>query len=282
MGNSSFDIRPLASAIGAEISGVDLAEPLDDGVWTRIERAFHDHCVIFFRDQHITPDQHVAFSRRFGPLEEYPFVHGIDGHPELIEIVKMPDEVRNFGAGWHADMSFRETPPLGAVLYGVEVPPVGGDTMFANMYLAYDALSDGMRSIVDSAKGVHDSHEPGNHSRNYKGMSLQGKEGIDRQVMSHPLYRTHPVTGRRSLFISPDYCMELEGMTPEESRLLLDHLERHATRDELICRFRWQPNSIAVWDNRCTMHKALNDDLAAAAGGKGFRRVMRRSTISDT
>jgi taurine dioxygenase len=281
MSPPTIDVRPLASAIGAEIFGIDLAEPVGDREWETIERAFHDHCVIFFRDQHITPEQHVAFSRRFGLLEEYPFVRGIEGHPELIEIVKMPNEVRNFGAGWHVDMSFRHTPPLGAVLYGTEVPAVGGDTMFANLYLAYETLSDGMRSIVDSVNGIHDSHEPANHSQSFRGMSLQAKEGMTRQLVTHPLYRTHPVTGRRSLFISPDYCTELDGMTLDESRLLLNHLEAHATRDEFTCRFRWQPNSIAIWDNRCTMQKALNDDLAARSGGAGFRRVMRRSTITD-
>ncbi len=276
----SIEVRPLASAIGAEIHGVDLKEPLSNAQWSAIEQAFHDHLVIFFRDQDLTPEQHIAFSRRFGTLEDYPFVHGIEGFPELIEIVKMPSEVRNFGAGWHTDMSFREDPPLGAVLCGMEMPPVGGDTMFANMHLAYATLSKGMKTIVDTLKAVHDSHEPANHSKNYKGMSLRGKENMTRQITSHPLYRTHPATGRRSLFISPDYCCEIEGMTTEESALLLNHLEAHATRDEFTCRFSWEPHSIAVWDNRCTMHKALNDDLAARTGGEGFKRVMRRSTIA--
>jgi taurine dioxygenase len=191
----------------------------------------------------------------------------------------MQNEVKNFGAGWHADMSFRDEPPLGAVLYGVEVPPVGGDTMFANMYLAYETLSDGMKNLVEHMVGIHDSHEPEDHSQKYKGMSLSGKEGAKRQVARHPMVKVHPVTGRKSLYISPDYCMEIEGMTDRESRMLLDYLEEHATRHEFACRFRWQPNSIAIWDNRCTMHNALNDDLAALGGGEGFKRVMRRATI---
>ncbi len=277
--SSDLEVYPLASAVGAEILGIDLAQPLDAGAWEIIETAFHNHCVIFFRDQVLSPDQHVEFSRRFGELQEYPFVKGIPDYPELIEIVKMPEEVKNFGAGWHVDMSFEQEPPLGAVLHGLEVPPVGGDTMFANMYLAYEHLSDGMRQIVDTMYGIHDSHEPANHSQNYKGMSLHGKEGMTRKYSRHRLFRTHPVTGRRSLFISPDYCMDIEGMTPEESRLILDLLEKHATREEFTCRFRWQPNSIAIWDNRCTMHMALNDDLSARSGGNGFKRVMRRSTI---
>ena len=279
MRNEPLEIRPYSTAVGAEILGIDLAEPLDDATWSQIHDAFHRYLVLFFRDQHLTPEQHIAFSRRFGELEPYPFVHGIEGHPELIDIVKMPKEVKNFGGGWHADMSFRDQPPLGAVLHGLEVPPVGGDTMFANMYLAYETLSDGMKTLVDHMVGIHDSHEPADHSKKYQGMSLSGKEGAVRQVTRHPMVKVHPVTGRKSLFISPDYCMEIEGMTPRESGMLLDYLEEHATRHELTCRFRWQPNSIAIWDNRCTMHNALNDDLAASAGGEGFKRVMRRATI---
>lgn len=280
MKQDAVEIRPLASAIGAEILGVDLTRPLDDAVWSKIETAFHDHLVIFFRDQDLTPEQHIAVSRRFGALEEYPFVKGIKGYPELIEIVKMPDEVRNFGAGWHVDMSFRETPPLGAVLLGREVPPVGGDTMFANLYIAYETLSAGMKKLLENVCGVHDSMDPSGHSQNYKGMSLSGKKGKKRQVTSHPLVRTHPVTGRKSLFISPDYCTRLEDMTVAESRPILEMLEAHASRPEFACRFSWRPNSIAVWDNRCCMHNALSDDLNAFTGGKGFRRVMRRATIS--
>ena len=279
MTDGPIEVRPCASAIGAEIHGVDLARPLDNRTWAAIHDAFHEHLVIFFRDQDITPEQHVAFSRHFGELEPYPFVNGIEGFPELIEIVKMPDEVRNFGYGWHADMSFREAPPLGAVLHGLEVPPVGGDTVFANMYLAYETLSDGMKAIVERARGIHDSHEPSDHSQKYKGMSLAERKGTKREIRPHPLIRVHPVTGRTSLFISPSYCWQIEGMTDEESRMILDHLERHATRDEFTCRFRWAPNSIAIWDNRCIVHRVLSDDLGAARDGHGFKRVMRRATI---
>jgi taurine dioxygenase len=274
-----IEVRPLSSAIGAEILGVDLAEPLDNATWSTISDAWDKYMVLFFRDQHISPQQHIDFSRRFGTLEEYPFVKGIEGYPELIDIVKMPDEVKNFGHGWHVDMSFREVPPTGAVLYGLEVPPVGGDTMFCNMELAYETLSEGMKKFVQTFRGVHDSLDPAGHSQKYKGMSLAKKENLSWEHRSHPLVRTHPVSGRTSLFISPDYCWEIEGMDEKESRMILDHLEAHATQHEFICRFRWQPNSIAMWDNRCTMHNALNDDLAARKGAQGFKRVMRRSTI---
>jgi taurine dioxygenase len=281
MTNCNVEIRPYSSAIGAEIRGVDLAQPLDNKTWATIHDAFHRHLVLFFRDQELTPGQQVEFSRRFGELVPYPFVQGIDGFPELIDVVKMPDEVRNFGAGWHADMSFSDSPPLGAVLYAIEVPPVGGDTMFCNMHLAYETLSDGMKAYVEAAKGVHDSHDPRGHSQSYKGMSLSEKKGAKREVIVHPLVKTHPVTGAKSLFISPDYCMEIEGAEPDESRRILEHLERHATRDEFTCRFRWEPNSIVIWDNRCIMHKALSDDLDARFQGQGFKRVVRRATIGQ-
>jgi taurine dioxygenase len=282
MANGPIGIRPASSAIGAEISGVDLAEPLDNATWSAIHDAFHQYQVLFFRDQEMTPQQHVDFSRRFGNLVPYPFVHGIEGYPELIDIVKMPNEIKNFGAGWHADMSFSETPPLGAVLYAIEVPPSGGDTMFCNMTLAYETLSVGMKAYVDAAKGVHDSHDPKGHSQGYKGMSLWEKEGAKREIRVHPMVKTHPVTGAKSLFISPDYCMEIEGAEPGESRRILDHLERHATRDEFTCRFRWEPNSVVIWDNRCIMHKALNDDLGARLTGEGFKRVVRRATVGQS
>lgn len=279
MSYQRIEVKPYASAVGAEILGVDLSKPIGDELWAEIEQAFHQYLVIFFREQKITPEQHIAFSRRFGDLEPYPFVNGIEGHPELIEIVKLPNETVNFGRGWHADMSFRKQPPLGAVLYGVEVPPVGGDTLFANMYLAYETLSDGMKALVGKLRGVHDSGEPRRHNHDYKGMSMMAKEGASRQVVTHPLVATHPATGRNSLFISDSYCHHFENMTVEESKPLLDYLLEHATQPALTCRFRWEPDSIAVWDNRCLMHVAIADDLGAKLHGEGFRRVMRRATI---
>ena len=234
---------------------------------------------IFFRDQHISPSEQLAFARRFGELEPYPFVHGIDGYPDLIEIVKMPNEIRSFGSPWHVDMSFRQAPPLGAVLYALEMPSAGGDTLFCNTYLAYETLSEGMKEMVGRLRAEHNSGDPKAHSNNYRGMSLQEKKGVAREIQSHPLVRTHPVTGKKSLFISPSYSQQLEDMSLEESRVILDQLEAHATQHEYICRFRWQPHSIAVWDNRCAMHRVLEDDLAARAGEEGFKRVMRRATI---
>ena len=234
-------IRPYSSAIGAEVLGVDLSRPLDDRTWAQIHRAFLDYSVLFFRDQDLAPEQHLAFSRRFGELEPYPFADGMAGYPELVEVVKLPDEVQTFGGGWHVDMSFRETPPLGAALYAIDVPSAGGDTLFANMHLAFESLSRGMQKLARSLRAVHDSHlylsfkearEPA-----YRGMKMRNDDPP--AVRAHPLTRMHPESGRTSLFISPGYCGQLEGMNAPESAALLDMLERHATRHEFICRFRW-------------------------------------------
>ena len=274
-------IRPWSAAIGAEVLGVDLSAPLDEGVWTQIHEAFRRHLVLFFRDQDLTPEQHLAFSRRIGALEPYPFADGMEGYPELVEVVKLPDEVNAFGSGWHVDMSFREAPPLGAALHAIDVPPAGGDTLFANMHLAFETLSPGMQRLVRRLKAVHDSHLylsfEDAHLPAYRGMKMRNDDPAE--VRAHPLTRVHPESGRTSLFISPDYCGRLEGMNAAESAALLDPLERHATRHELICRFRWEPGSLALWDNRCVMHNALRDDIGARLRGQGFRRVMRRSTI---
>ena len=277
-----FSIRPYSAAIGAEVTGVDLSRPLDEAAWTRLHDTFAQHLVLFFRDQRLSPEQQLAFSRRFGDLEAYPFADGMDGYPELVEVVKLPDEVNTFGGGWHVDMSFRETPPLGAALYAIEVPPAGGDTLFANMHLAYETLSPGMQGLFRRLKAVHDSHlylsfEAFEQSPAYRGMKMRNDDPAEVRV--HPLVRVHPESGRTSLFISPDYCGRLDGMDAAESAALLDPLERHATRHEFICRFRWEPGSLALWDNCCVMHNALRDDIGARLHGHGFRRVMWHSTI---
>jgi len=277
MDTNALEIRPYASALGAEVLNVDLRTELDDATWSVIHQAFLDYCVLFFRDQPLTLEQHIAFSKRFGELEPYPYNEGFDGYPEIVEVVKLPDEVHNFGSGWHTDMSFREKPPLGAVLCCKEIPPAGGDTLFANMYLAYDTLSEGMKEMVSRLNAVHYSHTFSDSFEPFKGMKSTDTYGEQSTV--HPLIRTHPETGKVSLFLSPDYCVLLEDMSPEESRAILEPLEKHATRHEFSCRFRWQRDSIAVWDNRCIMHQALEDDHGARLRGKGFKRVMRRSTI---
>ena len=280
MREGNLEVRPWSSAIGAEVLGADLSRPLDDRRIGEIRRAFLAYQVLFFRDQHLTPEQQLAFSRRFGALEPYPYADGVDGFPDLVDVVKLPEEVHVFGGGWHVDMSFRKTPPLGAALYALEVPPAGGDTLFANLYLAYETLSEGMKKLLGRLRGVHCSHLDRAGTPPMRGMKMR-LDTRPPETRAHPLTRVHPESGRTSLFVSPDYCERIEGMTVSESTALLEYLERHASRHEFLCRFRWEPRSVALWDNRCTMHNALRDDLGARLGGRGFRRVMRRATISS-
>ena len=273
----SMTIRPLSGALGAEVLRIDLSAPMSNSDWSKVQDAFRRFHVIFFRDQTITPEQHIAFAKRFGALEGYPFVDGMPDHPELIEVVKLPGEVRNFGAGWHADMSFRAEPPLGAVLYAKEVPPVGGDTMFANLHAAYASLSDGMKSLAGRLRLIHDSGDF--KADNYQGMKARAT-GAVRDQHAHPLVRRHPVTGHALLAVSPVYARCFEDMTTEESTPLLDYFNKVAVLPEHCCRFRWAAGSIAVWDNRCLLHNALNDDFGARFKGQGFKRVMQRATIA--
>ena len=274
-----IEVKPVAGALGAEIEGVDLAAPLDDETFAEIRQTFLDHLVIFFRDQKVTPDQHKAFGRRFGTLNIHPYVKAMGGHEEIIEIVKEKDDKVNFGGGWHTDVSFLEKPALGSVLLAREVPESGGDTMFANQYLAYETLSDGMKELLDGMVAVHSAGSQygrqGESQRNRDkrgGMQLAVTE-VAEETTEHPVVRTHPETGRKALYVNGAFTERFKGMTKAESAPLLRFLFKHAVQPEFTCRFRWAENSIAFWDNRCAQHYALNDYA-------GQRRHMQRVTIN--
>ena len=279
---ATLDINPIASALGAEIHGIDLSQALDDKTFSTIEKALHDHLVIFFRDQTITPDQHLAFARRFGDVETHRYAKGLDSHPEVLPVIKEADDrAANFGGIWHSDVAFHAEPPMGQILYALEVPDSGGDTIFVNMYQAYETLSDGMKRMLVGVNGVFtgersygpsDSEVTKRQALFSKSMDVKLMNNADDETV-HPLIRTHPDTGRKSLFISGIAIRRLEGMTVEESRPILRFLKKHATRPENTCQFRWSKGSIAFWDNRCTQHYALNDY-------HGHRRVMHRVTIA--
>lgn len=273
---SAIEIHPIAGALGAEISGVDLSTDIPDAVFDQIHQAFLDHHVIFFRNQdELGPDAHKAFAQRFGTLNVHPYVHGMNDHPELLEIIKEPEDKLNFGGGWHSDMSFLEEPALGSLLYAIEVPASGGDTLFASQIAAYDALSDGMKEMLSGLKAVHSA------SREY---SKQGHSAQDRKSMQsrtvteapeyeHPVVRTHPETGRKGLYVNPAFTLRFVGMTKRESKPLLDFLFEHSRDERFTCRFRWTKGALAFWDNRCCWHYALNDY-------PGQRRHMRRATVN--
>ena len=271
-----IEVTPISGALGAEIGGVDLARPLDDDVFAEVHRAFLDHLVIFFRDQHVTPDQHKAFGGRFGQLNVHPHYVPLAGHPEILEVLKEETATVNVGGEWHSDLSCLEKPPLGSILYALEVPPYGGDTLFTNMYLAYERLSGGMRDLLDTLVAVHSdrtmSDPEAQNAKNETRSSKLLSQDVGETRSEHPVVRTHPETGRKALFVNSIFTVGFKGMTAAESRPLLQFLFDQAQRPEVTCRFRWQKNSLAMWDNRCTQHFALNDY-------QGFRRLMHRVTV---
>ncbi len=274
MADAIIKITPLAPALGAEIEGVDLSQPLSDDTIGQIRQALLDNLVIFFHDQHLTPEQHLALGRCFGTLNIHAYVEGMADYPELMEVRKEPEDARNFGGQWHADVSYLAEPPLGSILYAKEVPEVGGDTLWANLYLAYETLSPGMRKMLDGVTAVHTPA---------KALGLRAQDGDQpssirmrsnsAMEMEHPVVRTHPETGRKLLFIGGDFTPRFTDMTEEESKPLLDYLMTHITSETLTCRYRWRQNDVAFWDNRSTLHYALNDYA-------GRRRVMHRVTIN--
>ncbi|MSP67895.1 MAG: taurine dioxygenase [Alphaproteobacteria bacterium] len=274
-----FRVRPFTGALGAEIEGVDLSRPLDPAAFAAIHRAFLAHGVIFFRDQTLTPATQTAFAARFGKVEPHPMIKPRYGeHPEVVAIVKEPHERHNFGGQWHSDVTYTEKPALGSVLYAIDIPARGGDTLFANQYLAYETLSPGMQAMLGRMIAVHSSsrsYGDGGREGGYVGgadsMPVAHPEKIGKEF-EHPVVRTHPETGRKALYVNEVFTIRFQGWTEAESAPLLDYLWRHSTRPEFGCRFSWTKGAVAVWDNRCVQHLALNDY-------HGFRREMHRVSV---
>jgi len=277
MAYERIEVKRLAGACGAEVFGVDLSKPMDNATFAEVKQAFLDHQVIFFRDQDITEEQHKDFGRRFGTLNIHPRYLPLEGHPEIFPIRKEPQHAENIGGVWHQDLTHLPEPPLGSILYALEVPPAGGDTMFANQYLAYEALSDGMKGMLSEMTAMHDNRIQSNKVAKERNAARASKLRVDNQEdepeCEHPVVITHPDTGRKALFVNIIRTHRFAGMTEDESRPLIKYLCDHATRPEFTCRFRWQKGSIAFWDNRCVMHYALNDY-------HGYRRYMNRVTVN--
>jgi taurine dioxygenase len=279
MAYRQIDVLPLSGSIGAEIRSVDLSIELSQETFSEIHDAFLKHLVVVFPDQHLTPLQQIAFARRFGPVMVDPFIKSVAEFPELMVVVKDKHEKLAFGEGWHSDNTYLEKPPLGSFLYALEVPSYGGDTLFANQYLAYEALSPGLRWVLNGMKAVHNplsynkSIVAGNFEA-HRSMRLRNDavmQEATRIETEHPVVRTHPETGRKALYVNPAYTVRFSGWTEDESRGLLEYLWRHAVRPEFTCRYRWSANALTLWDNRCTMHHPINDY-------HGHRRVMHRVT----
>ncbi len=268
-------VAPVGGCIGAEIGGVNLGDNLADEVVAEIRQAWLAHLVVFFRDQHLTLDQFSAFARRIGTPGRYPFVPGLPDHPEIIEVKKLPHETVNFGGIWHTDTAYLERPPMASMLLAREVPAAGGDTEFANMYVAYEALSDGLKEFLRGLRAVNSSAMADvskTREDRIADATEAGHTSAESYEAVHPVVRTHPETGRLALYVNVAHTARFEGMTEEESQPLLRFLFAHQSQSEFTCRFRWEPGSLALWDNRCAMHNPINDY-------HGQLRVMHRITF---
>jgi len=274
MAANAFEVRPISGSIGAEIRGIDLSEEPGDNVISAIRQAWLEHGVIFFREQNLPPAKFLAFAKRFGEVVEYPFIKGIEGYPEIIPVVKLEHERQNFGGIWHSDTAYLDMPPMATMLIAREVPPYGGDTLFASGYLAYEALSEGMKRLLDGLTAINSSAKADVTRTREDRIRDGGKTEVKKKFVSeHPVVRTHPETGRKALYINVGHTLRFKDMTVEESTSILDYLFRHQIRPEFTCRFNWGVGSMAFWDNRCVLHNPVNDY-------HGFKRVMHRVTLA--
>jgi len=278
MSYQHIEVKPISGACGAVVSGIDLSQDLDEQRLNEVKRAFHENLVIFFHDQDITEEQHKTFGRKFGTLNIHPRYVPLENHPEIIPIRKDPEHTTNVGGKWHQDLTHLENPPLGSILFALEVPSAGGDTMFANQYLAYEALSKGMKDLLDGMVAIHDNliQSPKVSAEKNSTRSSKLREDLneeDEPEMEHPVVVIHPETGRKALYVNSIRTRRFKDMTEEESKPLLNYLVEHSYQPEFTCRFKWRKGSVAFWDNRCLMHFALNDY-------QGQRRYMNRVTIN--
>jgi len=265
-----FVVRRMAGAIGAEIGGVKLRPDLPDGVIAELRRLWLEHLVLFFRNQELTPQELAAVARRFGEVVHYPFLKGLDEAPGVIQVAKLEHETVNFGGLWHSDTAYLAEPPMASMLIAREVPPHGGDTLFASLYAAYDALSDGMKQMLAPLRAVNSSSK----AEKSRTREDRGPNEAHRVLEAeHPVVRTHPETGRKALYVNGGHTLRFVGMTDAESAPLLEYLFAYQVQPEFTCRFHWEPGSTAFWDNRCALHNPINDY-------HGFRRIMHRVTLA--
>ena len=269
-----LQVKKIAGALGAEIVGADLSAPPSSELASAIRGALLEHLVVFLQDQRLSVPQFLAFARSFGKPIEYPLIKGLPEFPEVIEVSKLENETANFGGVWHTDTAYLELPPMGSMLLAREVPPVGGDTLFANQYLAYEGLSPGLRRMLEGLVAVNSSTKADASRTREDRVRKDGREDAKAEYLAeHPVVRTHPETGRKALYVNVAHTVRFKGLTDEESAPLLNYIFQHQTRPEFTCRFSWQVGSLAFWDNRCALHNAVNDY-------HGHRRVMHRITLA--
>ncbi len=274
--SNSLEIRPSGGGVGAFVDNIDLNR-LDADTADTLKTAIGDYGVLFFRDQDLTTDQHIAVAEQFGGVNVNRFFAHVPDEPRIAEVRKEPDQKANIGGGWHTDHSYDQIPAMGSILLARETPPLGGDTVFANMYAAYDNLSDGLKATLETLNGVHSSRHVFGKEARYKerGEDLKGRLGNEdaaQQDAIHPIVIKHPISGKKALYVNPGFTIGIEGWKAEESKPLLDYLYQHASRQEFQYRFQWANGSIAFWDNRATWHFAINDYT-------GHRRLMHRITV---
>ncbi len=277
---TTIKVTPLSRHIGAEIGEVDIASGLTDRQFEEIHRAFVEHSVIFFRDQNISPDQHIAFAERWGTINVNRFFQPVESHPIIAEVRKEPDQNSNIGSSWHTDHTYDQIPAMGSILYAREVPSLGGDTIFSSMYAAYEDLSAGLKQTLRGMRAEHSSRHAFGHTA-YSDLDKKDIKDINgrlgnaeaaTQDATHPVIIKHPLSGKPSLYVNGDFTIKFEGWSKLESQPLLDYLYQHAQQNEFTYRFSWRRGSMAVWDNRATHHCALNDY-------QGEFRLMHRITI---
>ncbi len=271
-----MDVKLLSGALGAEISGVDLKDSSKEN-YEKINNLLLEHKVIFFRNQNITHEEHIALAQNWGPLENHAYVKGLDNYPEIVRIIKTEDEKNQWGENWHTDVSYNIKPTKAVILKSVEIPPVGGDTCFSNMELAWDTLDIKIKEIIKDKKAVHSSLGAEFFINNYKGMQGHEKINYNEYSNEHPIVRTHPETGKKILYVNWTYTKKIIGLEKKESEEILKKIFEHQARLDLTCRFNWTENAVAMWDNRSVLHYAIADFYPGR--GLGYKRVMDRIAI---
>jgi len=271
-----MEVKLLSGALGAEISGINLKDSSKEN-YERINALLLEHKVIFFRNQDITQNEQVALAQNWGPLETHAYVKGLDKHPEIVRIVKTKDEKNQWGENWHTDVSYNVKPTKAVILKSIKIPPVGGDTCFSNMELAWETLDEEIKKKIIDKKAIHSSLGAEFFIDNYKGMSGHEKRNYDEYSNEHPIVRTHPETGKKILYVNWTYTKKIIDLDKIESDEILKKIFEHQARLDLTCRFNWTENTVAIWDNRSVIHYAIADFYPGR--GLGHERIMDRIAI---
>ena len=269
-----MDIKLLSGALGAEISGMNLKDTSLKN-FEIINNLLLEHKVIFFRRQNITPEEQLTLASRFGPIEQHAYVKGLDEYPEIVRIIKKPDEKNQWGENWHSDVSYNVKPTKAVILKSIKIPPVGGDTMFANMELAWETLDESIKEKIKNKKAIHSSLGAKFFIEDYKAMESNGN--YDEYSNEHPIVRTHPETRKKILFVNWTYTKKIIGMDKKESDEILNEIFKHQARLDFTCRFQWTENAVAIWDNRSVQHYAIADFFPGR--GLGHERIMDRIAV---